>query len=151
MTEPSGDHSPPAPTRGITWPHRRSAGVVFVGGTLGTAARAALLAAVPYDATWPLGVFVANALGSFLLGLLVMVVARSTRSRRIENLRLLLGTGVLGGFTTYSALAADTVALASEGSLIEAVVYPLASVIIGAAAAVLGMVMGNTVASGGRR
>jgi CrcB protein len=135
----------------MTLPRRRSVALVFMGGTLGTAVRAALLAAVPFDATWPVGVFIVNIVGSFLLGALVMVVARSPHSRRAEDLRLLLGTGVLGGFTTYSALAGDTVALASAGSPIDAIVYPLASVAVGAAAAVAGMSTGNAVATGGRR
>jgi CrcB protein len=124
--------------------------LVFIGGTLGTAARAALTA-VPFDAAWPVGVFVVNIVGSFLLGVLVMVVARSPHSRRAEDLRLLLGTGMLGGFTTYSALAADTVALAGAATLIDAVVYPLATVLVGAVAAIAGMAAGNAVASGGRR
>jgi CrcB protein len=97
------------------------------------------------------GVFVVNILGSFLLGVLVMIVARLPDSRRPEELRVLLGTGVLGGFTTYSALAADTVVLAAAGTVFDAVVYPLASVVLGAAAAVLGMVVGRTVGRGGRR
>lgn len=151
MTAPPADPSPRAPTRRVALPRPRSVALVFVGGALGTAARAALLAAVPFDATWPVGVFVVNVVGSFLLGTLVMVVARLLRPPRSEDLRLLLGTGVLGGFTTYSALAADTVALARAGSVVEVVAYPLVSVVLGAVAAVAGMVVGDAVARGEQR
>src|SRR5699024_11239433 len=57
----------------------------------------------------PVGTFLANISGAFLLGLLVESLSRRGADHgRRRDLRLLLGTGLLGGYTTYSALANDT-------------------------------------------
>lgn len=109
----------------------RRALLAAAGGTIGTAARLALGLLIP-DA--PAGVLVANLLGALALGVL-------TARLPIPDLRILFGTGLLGGFTTYSAFAVDTVGLwgASPGL---AVGYVLLSVGGGVAAAVLGLRLG---------
>jgi CrcB protein len=114
---------------------------VFLGGALGTAARAALVATVPSPPTWPVTVFAVNVIGSLLLGALVGTLGRRPATARGRSLRLLLGTGMLGGFTTYSALALDTVHLALGGQVLQAVVVPVASVVVGIAAAALGIAL----------
>jgi CrcB protein len=134
--------------------------LVFVGGAAGTALRAGCLAVLPPADGWPVGVFVVNVLGSFLLGLLVAVLAPRSAApssaapaadRARSDLRLLLGTGVLGGFTTYSALSADTVSLVAAGHSVVALVYAAGSVIVGIAAAALGVLLGGATATGARR
>lgn len=90
--------------------------VVIAGGMIGVAARAALVLPFGTDAH-PLalpGVTLAvNLLGSFLLG---YVVGRLPPDR--PRLRTFLGTGVLGGFTTYSAFAVQTVGLFTAAPLV---------------------------------
>lgn len=98
---------------------------------IGTALRAGLSLFVP-SSTFPLAIFIANILGAFALGFLLESLAASDRPR----LRLFLGTGLLGGFTTYSALATDTALL--TGSWIG-IAYPLLTIIAGFGAALAGI------------
>lgn len=117
-----------------------SLGLVAVGGTLGTAAREALSLAIPPINGIPFAIFGINVLGAFLLGVLLDALVRRGEDHGLRrNLRLLLGTGLLGGFTTYSALATDTAALLGGGTPGIAVLYSLATVLIGAAATWVGI------------
>jgi CrcB protein len=131
--------------------------LVFVGGGVGTALRAGCLAVLPAVDGWPVGVLVVNVVGSFLLGLLVAVLVSRTASpssvpppggRARADLRLLLGTGVLGGFTTYSALSADAVGLLAAGRPVIAIAYLVGSVVVGVVAAALGMLAGGAAVAG---
>ncbi len=83
---------------------------VFVGGLVGTPARYAVALALPTrTGGWPAGTLLVNLLGAFCLGALLEGLARrgpDTGRRRL--LRLGLGTGFLGAFTTYSTLAVET-------------------------------------------
>jgi CrcB protein len=113
---------------------------VFAGGTAGTALRAVVgLLAPPVDAV-PVATIGINVLGAFALGALLAALAGRGTGRR---LRLLLGTGVLGGFTTFSALAVDTAVLLDGRRLPEAVAYGLGSVLAGILAAALGERLGR--------
>ena len=110
----------------------RSLGLVFLGGTLGTAARQSISLLVPGAAHGvPWAILAVNLLGAFLLGVLLdSLVRRGPDSSRRQGLRLLLGTGFLGGFTTYSALATDTVLLLTD-QVLWALVYSLGTVVAG--------------------
>ena len=109
--------------------------VVFAGGAVGTAAREALSLAFPPVDGVPYAILVINVVGAFLLGVLLeALVRRGPDHGRRRTLRLLLGTGVLGGFTTYSALAADTAALLGSGAAPAGILYALGTVLIGAVA-----------------
>ena len=122
----------------------RSMGLVFVGGALGTAARNGLSRLVPPVQQVPVAISVVNVVGAFLLGLLLQRLLRSgpdAGARR--DLRLLAGTGVLGGFTTYSALATDTVTLLAADHLGRALGYALGTLVLGALAAVAGIWCGS--------
>lgn len=110
----------------------RRAALVALGGMLGTAARLGLGLLIP-DAA--LGVLAANIAGSLLLG---MLTARLPAS----DLRVFLGTGVLGGFTTYSAFALDAVGLWAAAPALAAA-YVVVSVVGGLAAALLGLHLGR--------
>lgn len=114
----------------------RSILLVAVGGTIGTAARLALGLLVPDAGGFPLAVFVANILGALLIGI---VAARLPPS---HDMRLLLGTGLLGGFTTYSAFTIGTVALWADAPPLAAA-YAVGTLVLGLAAAALGLRLGR--------
>lgn len=82
--------------------------LVFVGGGLGASLRYGVSLWVPGH--W--GTWVVNILGSFALALIL-----GHPSLGDPRLRLILGTGLMGGFTTYSTFNADTLRLANEGQL----------------------------------
>lgn len=133
--------------------------LVALGGAVGTAAREALTLAFPVqtsgaDATigfvapgLPLTVGLINVGGALLLGiLLAALAARGPDVGRRRVLRVTFGTGVLGGFTTYSALAADTAGLLTSGSTgqqLTGAAYAVGSIVIGGAASALGMWIGS--------
>lgn len=108
--------------------------VIALGGGLGSLARYGLGRAWP-DAGHPLPwtTLAINLSGSLLLGMLVIAVTEIWRPHRL--LRPLLGTGVLGGFTTFSTFAVQARGLAAA----PAVGYLLLSVLGGLAAAAAGM------------
>ncbi|PVE96661.1 CrcB family protein [Microbacterium sp. TPD7012] len=110
--------------------------LVALGGTIGTAARLGLGLAIPDQGGFPVAVLVANILGAFLIGVVAARLAAST------DLRLLLGTGVLGGFTTYSAFMTGTLALWTDAPLLAGA-YALGSLVLGVAAASLGLRLGR--------
>ncbi|MFD5224325.1 fluoride efflux transporter FluC [Microbacterium sp. NPDC058342] len=110
----------------------RRAVLVAVGGMLGTAARLGLGMLIP-DAA--LGALCANIVGSLALGILTARLPAS-------DLRVFLGTGVLGGFTTYSAFAVDSVVMWSSAPLLASL-YVVASIVLGVAAAAAGMRLGR--------
>lgn len=86
------------------WAHL---GLVVAGGMLGTAARAGL-SLLAGDALGAWFVPAINLVGAFALGLLIGALARRATTPRSRALQQFAGTGVLGGFTTYSALAVES-------------------------------------------
>lgn len=119
-------------------------GLVAVGGALGSLARHAVSLALPTGGSgWPTGTFAVNAVGAFLLGALLEALARrGEEGPRARALRLLAGTGFLGGFTTYSSLTDEVdLLLARDGSLGVALGYGVGSVVVGFAAALLGVLV----------
>ncbi|MBP1299995.1 MULTISPECIES: CrcB family protein [unclassified Curtobacterium] len=122
-------------------PHRRwrYLGLVALGGAIGTGVRAALAAAFPAvdGISWTiLGI---NVVGAFCLGVLLEALAHAGPDLgRRRALRLFVGTGVLGGFTTYSTLADDTARLLDVGRWGAGTGYALLSVVLGLAAAAAG-------------
>ncbi|MCU1480214.1 MAG: CrcB family protein [Subtercola sp.] len=127
--------------------HVRPANIalVFVGGAVGTAIRFGLIEIVPGIGSLPVTVFLINVVGAFVLGLLLDSLARrGPDGGRRQRVRLLVGTGVLGGFTTYSTLAVGTVVLLQSGLGGVAVVYALGTVVVGALATLAGITLGAT-------
>lgn len=109
--------------------------LVGVGGTIGAGAREALSLVIPPAAGVPLAIAVINVAGAFILGYLYEALSRPGLARKNTlPLRLLVGTGFCGGFTTYSTLASDTVALGIRGDTVLAIVYALGTVVLGATA-----------------
>jgi CrcB protein len=115
--------------------------LVAAGGATGTLARWALTEALGSTAGgWPTATFVANLLGSFLLGaLLEGLLRRGPESPRGRRLRLGLGTGVLGGFTTFSSLALELERLLAGGQVGLGALYGTASLVLGFAACLAGV------------
>ena len=127
-------------------PHARAGylALVFVGGLAGTLARFGFAGMIPTPAGLPLGILLVNLAGALALGLLLEALARrgpDVGPRRAA--RLLLGTGFLGGFTTYSALAVDSVLLVGEGRIVEGIAYLVGSVLMGLCATSLGFAAGR--------
>lgn len=85
---------------------------------------------------FPYGTIIANVLGSFLMGVLVVALAR----RGGNEFAPFLMTGLLGGFTTFSAFSLDTLTLFERGQVSLAGLYVGASVLLSLAAIVLGVV-----------
>ncbi|WCE40743.1 CrcB family protein [Brevibacterium sp. BDJS002] len=107
-------------------------GLALIGGTFGTAAREAITLAFPSADGIPWAIFAVNILGAFLLGLLLDALARMGPDEgRRRRLRIVLGTGFMGGFTTYSALATDTASLLGEGDVGAGIAYGLGTVLVG--------------------
>ena len=120
----------------LSWPN---IGLVAAGGTVGTGLRYLITTAIPTQAGVPVATLGINIVGAFFLGVLLELLAdRGIRADLSRRLRLLIGTGGLGGFTTYSALATDTATLIATHPA-RAVGYALATVIIGAMASTAGI------------
>lgn len=114
---------------------------VFLGGVLGTSLRLGLDLALPAGGPLALSTLVANVLGSFILGLVTGRVL--SRPERPEWLRAGLGAGLLGSFTSFSALAMDAGGHLLAGRLLEAGAELGLSVVLGIAAALGGLVLGS--------
>jgi CrcB protein len=124
---------------------------VAAGGMVGTLARATLTGAEGQVGGWPVGTLTENVVGSFLLGLLLeALLRRATESRRTRVVRLGLGTGMLGGFTTFSSLALELERLLAGGSWGIAAGYATATLVLGLSACLGGVALGARLASGHR-
>lgn len=114
----------------------RELALVAAGGAVGTLARYGLDEAVGPAGALPLSTLLVNLVGSLALG---MIVGAGVPDR----LRLLLGTGLVGGFTTYSAFAVQVQDLGSGGDLALGAGYALLTVVGGLALAVVGLRWGR--------
>jgi CrcB protein len=109
---------------------RRELAAVFVGGALGTVARAALETFAGSDSgQWPWPTFIVNVMGAFLLGYFT--------TRLLERLpvssyrRPLLGTGLCGGLTTFSTMQVEILKMIEHGNYGLAAGYATVSVAVG--------------------
>lgn len=111
---------------------------VAAGGAAGSALRWALglaVARVPAPGGFPLAVLTVNVLGSFAMGACAVLAAR----HGLGHLSPLVMTGLLGGFTTFSAFSLETVALIERGAAGQAALYVALSVGLSVGALALGM------------
>ncbi|MER9297279.1 fluoride efflux transporter CrcB [Mesorhizobium sp. M0621] len=118
--------------------------LVMVGGGIGAGIRhlantGALRLVGP---NYPWGTMAINIVGSFAMGLFIAVLARRGGS---NELRLFVATGILGGFTTFSAFSLDFATLWERGAMLPAFGYALASVIGAIIALFLGLWLARTV------
>jgi len=115
--------------------------LVFLGGGLGAAARHGvnLLSAQYPQVRFPVGTFCINVLGSLAIGVLAEYFA--LRSQLPAHLRLFLITGILGGFTTFSAFSLEVGLLYERGETLAALVYAVGSVVCAVGAMFAGMAL----------
>ena len=118
---------------------------IFLGGGTGSVLRCCVQLAlheriVPYNFPW--ATFTVNIVGSFLIGLFY---ALSARFNLPTDIRLLLTTGLCGGFTTFSTFSNDSLILLKQGLHGLFLLYVVLSVTLGVAAALLGgALIGNS-------
>jgi fluoride exporter len=118
--------------------------LVMSGGAVGAAMRYGLARLLPVGAAgWPWPTFAANVLGGLAMGLLAAWLLRIGQGG--ENLRLLLGVGLLGGFTTFSAFSLEMAQMVQRGQAGMAAGYALASVLLALGALFGGMALGRAV------
>jgi fluoride exporter len=100
---------------------------VALGGAIGSAARHGVnVLAGQWGQSFPYATFAVNVLGSFMMGLLAALL--TTKLIGAETFRQFWLTGVLGGFTTFSAFSLDAFNLFQQGNTGTALIYVLASV-----------------------
>ncbi len=112
--------------------------LVFIGAGIGGVMRYFLnlwITAVA-GSSFPFGILAINVLGSTAMGLVAGWLA--LRGEVLPDVRLFLATGVLGGFTTFSAFSLDTALLMERGDTLSAVAYAVGSVVL----SVLGLFIG---------
>jgi len=103
--------------------------IVALGGALGAVSRYAMSGAIAhrYGADFPWPTLAVNLLGALIIGFIAEYFAFHGEAH--ENLRLFLVTGILGGFTTFSAFSMETSLLIQRGDLLAALAYVGVSVI----------------------
>ena len=98
--------------------------------------------AVPYLA-FPIGTLIVNVTGAFLLGAILVVVAR--QGQHANAMRLLLAVGLCGGYTTFSTFSADTIGLMENGGGTLAALNVAVSVGLGLLAVLAGSFVARAV------
>lgn len=126
--------------------------MLLVGGATGTTGRFWLERELAAPAgTWPWTTFAINVVGSFLLGLLLTTLARAGPDKGWRRrVRVGVGTGMLGGFTTYSTFVVEVDLLLRTGHVATAAAYALVSVTAGIAAALVGVAVARLLVVGDR-
>ncbi|MDX1315495.1 MAG: fluoride efflux transporter CrcB [Eudoraea sp.] len=89
----------------------------------------------------PLGTLIVNVLGSFLLGFLAGISAKSMVLS--ADMRMLLMVGLCGGFTTFSTFTGENLALMQSGQFLSVLAYTALSIIFGFAAVYIGYITSN--------
>jgi CrcB protein len=118
--------------------------MVGLGGFLGSIARYWLGAYVTYrmGARFPYGTFVINVSGSFLIGLVVTLLAE--RAHWSPNLLYLIPIGFIGAYTTFSTFELEAFRDVRNGDIFRALLYVSLSVAVGFVAVWLGVITGRT-------
>jgi CrcB protein len=114
---------------------------IFIGAGIGGVLRYLMIELVKRlnPAPFPMGTLLVNVLGSLLMGALMAWVLRDAAAR--ESARLLLATGVLGGFTTFSAFAWDVLFLWQRGAVVPALTYVAGSLFLSLIAVAVGYII----------
>jgi fluoride exporter len=115
--------------------------LVFVGGGLGATLRHVInmTCARCMGAAFPWGTFIINITGSMVMGLIAGYLAY--KGEASQPWRLFLMTGILGGYTTFSAFSLDTAVLYERGELGLALAYVLGSVVLSIAGLFAGLAL----------
>lgn len=115
--------------------------LVALGGGIGSVLRY-LVSKIVYkwfSAYIPMGTFAVNVLGCFMIGLFFGLAIKNASYQ--GDMRILLMTGLCGGFTTFSAFALENVNLLQSGEYMQALIYIVASVVVGLLAVFGGIVL----------
>lgn len=120
-----------------------STALVFLGAGIGGVLRHGvnLVSLKWLGASFPYGTMAINILGSGLMGLIAGWLAFKAGEGWSQHARLFLTTGILGGFTTFSAFSLDAVLLWERGEAMLAGVYVIGSVVLSLAALVAGLAL----------
>lgn len=131
---------PALPLAPMTWADAALAGWVALGGGVGAALRYAVDVAVSsrWRRTFPLATFLINVSGSLALGLLMGWLGAGG-GPGVSLPVMMIGTGVLGGYTTFSTASYDTLRLAREGRVGMALAYAMGTMLTTVAAAGVGL------------
>ena len=123
--------------------------IVFLGAGIGGAGRHGVnvLAARLFGTAFPAGTLAINVFGCLLMGLIAGVFA--FRGHLPQEMRLFLATGILGGFTTFSAFSLDAALLWERGEVGLAALYVGASVIFSLLAVAAGLAVSRLMLAGG--
>lgn len=118
---------------------------IALGGAIGALSRHYVSVAVMRTAgsDFPFGTFAVNIIGSFIMGLLIILLAHKFEA--MPTLRALLTVGFLGSFTTFSTYSLETVLLVERGNLQGAALYAGGSLVAGVLALIAGMWLGRAV------
>ena len=122
--------------------------LVAVGGAAGSVARYLVgMAALRWIGPgWPWGTLTVNIVGGFLMGAVTGWLAFRSAGQQ-ETFRVLLATGVLGGFTTFSAFSLETALMIEKRAYAQAFTYTTASVILSVAALFAGLLIARRIFS----
>ncbi len=119
--------------------------IVGTGGLIGTVMRYLVQVHIEklMGSTFPLGTFLINILGSFIIG---VVYGLAEKGNLIgPEWRLFLAVGLCGGFTTFSTFSADTLNLLKDNSIVQILSYTGGSVLFGLLAVYLGIILARTI------
>jgi CrcB protein len=94
-----------------------------------------------FGPSFPWGTLTVNVVGSFVIGLMVEVIAR--RFNASAEMRVFIVTGIIGGFTTWSSFTLDTMVLFERGATFAAAAYVIGSLVISFAAVFAGLALGR--------
>ncbi len=121
--------------------------LVVIGGAAGSLTRHGVSEWLNPGHRFPVGTFAVNVTGSFVLGaLLAALLLSGDDTGPRHQARVLLGTGFLGGYTTYSALAVETETLLRSDHAALGLTYAVGSVAAGLVAAIAGVLVGRRAA-----
>jgi CrcB protein len=120
--------------------------LVFLGAGIGGALRHGVNVgcARMCGAAFPWGTLTVNVVGSFLMGAIAAWLAYRSDQEWSQPLRLFLTTGILGGFTTFSAFSLDAVLIWERGQMGLAAAYVAASVVLSIAGLLAGLALIRT-------
>ncbi len=118
---------------------------IFLGGAIGSIARFYLSSLIQksFSITFPLGTFVINTTGAFLIGFLMAFFTNKLQVN--PNLRAFFITGFLGGYTTFSTFMFESLGLLKDGNYLYFIYYFLGSNLVGLILVFIGFYIGSMI------